>query len=396
MQTPGPSSLPVRYVPVGRLPTGHPMLCFDLCLSLVSPGHTLPWILSQDCLPLKVKPPYSPLWIIFPKLCILWLFPNSPQPVRQADLLVHHVFSLHGIPLDIVSDHGPQFISQVWKSFCHPRSASASVSSGFHPQTNGQAERANQDLEAALRCITADNPSSWSSQLAWIEYAHNSLSSAATGMSPSECSLGYLPPLFPIQENDIAVPSVQAHIHHCRKVWRDARSALLRSAERNRCLADRHRTPAPLYQPGQKVWLSSKNIPLKTDAKKLSPRYLGPFEIVSIINPSVVKLKLPKSLRIHPSFHVSQLKPVHVSPLCPPAKPPPPAWIVEGHPVYTVSRLLDVRCHGRGLHHLMDWEGYGPEEWTWVPRSFILAPSLIREFHQAHPDKPGRSPGGSH
>ncbi|RXN26514.1 hypothetical protein ROHU_036474 [Labeo rohita] len=57
---------------------------------------------------------------------------------------------------------------------------------------------------------------------------------SATGMSPFECSLGYLPPLFPVQENDVAVPSVQDHIRRCSKIWREARSALLRSSDRNR------------------------------------------------------------------------------------------------------------------------------------------------------------------
>jgi hypothetical protein len=46
-------------------------------------------------------------------------------------------------------------------------------------------------------------------------------------MSPFECSLGYLPPLFPAQEEDISVPSVQHHLRRCRRVWKDARAALL-------------------------------------------------------------------------------------------------------------------------------------------------------------------------
>ena len=132
-----------------------------------------------------------------------------------------------------------------------------SLSSGYHPQTNGQTERANQDLEAALRCVAFQNPSSWSIHLPWVEYAHNSQSSAATGMSPFECAMGFQPPLFPAQEDEISVPSVQAHLRRCRKVWRDARAALLRTVDRNRRIADRHRRPAPNYQPGQTVWLSS-------------------------------------------------------------------------------------------------------------------------------------------
>jgi hypothetical protein len=88
------------------------------------------------------------------------------------------------LPDDIVSDQGPQFSSQFWKTICTLIGSSASLSCGFHPQSNGQSERANQDMETALRCLVASNPSTWSWQLVWEEYARNTLPCSATGLSP--------------------------------------------------------------------------------------------------------------------------------------------------------------------------------------------------------------------
>uniref|UniRef100_A0A3Q3GGZ9 Chromo domain-containing protein n=1 Tax=Labrus bergylta TaxID=56723 RepID=A0A3Q3GGZ9_9LABR len=101
----------------------------------------------------------------------------------------------------------------------------------------------------------------------------------------------------------------------------------------------------------------------------------------------MMKLKLPPALRVHPAFHVSLLKPVSTSALSPLAEPALAPQLIDNHPAYSVRRLLDVRRRGRRYQYLVDWEGYGPDERSWVSRSIILDPRLIRDFYQDFPDK---------
>ena len=76
----------------------------------------------------------------FTKMTHFIPMPKSPSAKETAEALLSHVFRLHGFPRDVVSDRGPQFVSQFWKEFCSLIGATPGLTSGYHPQANGQSE----------------------------------------------------------------------------------------------------------------------------------------------------------------------------------------------------------------------------------------------------------------
>ena len=154
------------------------------------------------------------------------------------------------------------FAAIFWRSFCSQLGASFfhSLSSGFHPETNGQTEHTNQTLENTLRCLAVANPTLWSRFLAWAEYAHNTLRNASRGLSPFEAEMGYQPPLFPELEDNIGVPSGGHFIQRCRSTQKRVCYSLLRASTTQKRFANRYRWALPTYCVDSSILVSSDHI----------------------------------------------------------------------------------------------------------------------------------------
>jgi transposase InsO family protein len=73
---------------------------------------------------------------------------------KTVELILKHVWKLHGLPSSIVSDRGPQFVADMWQHLCQLLKIQAKLSTAHHPQTDGQSEISNLEMERYLRTYT--------------------------------------------------------------------------------------------------------------------------------------------------------------------------------------------------------------------------------------------------
>ncbi|KAL0187810.1 hypothetical protein M9458_014909, partial [Cirrhinus mrigala] len=128
--------------------------------------------------------------------------------------------------------------------------------------------------------------------------------------------------------------------------------------------------------------------PLSLECGLLVPRFVGPFTILEQVNPVTFKLQLPPQYRIHPTFHVSLLKPFH-PPLIPSTEPgheeePPFPLLLEDGSIYPVKEILQSRRRGGQLQYLKKGRG-SPELTFWIPLSWRISTLVIRNsLHLVH------------
>ena len=105
-------------------------------------------------------------------------------------LYIQEIVRLHGVPVSIVSDRDPRFTTHFWKSFQKAMGTLLTMSTAFHPQTNGQSERTIQVLEDMLRACVLDHQGSWEEHLTLVEFAYNNNYQASIHMAPYEALYG--------------------------------------------------------------------------------------------------------------------------------------------------------------------------------------------------------------
>ncbi|KAA0057672.1 pol protein [Cucumis melo var. makuwa] len=231
---------------------------------------------------------------------------------KWAQLYMSEIVRLHGVPVSIVSDRDARFTSKFWKGLQTAMGTRLDFSTAFHPQTDGQTERLNKVLEDMLRACALEFPGSWDSHLHLMEFAYNNSYQATIGMAPFEALYDKCcrSPICwgEVGEQRLMGPEL---VQSTNEAIQKIRSRMHTAQSRQKSYADVRRKDLE-FEVGDKVFL--KVAPMRGVVRferrgKLSPRFVGPFEILERIGPVAYRLALPPSLStVHDVFHVSMLR----------------------------------------------------------------------------------------
>jgi hypothetical protein len=275
------------------------------------------------------------------------------------------------------------------------------MSTAFHPQTDGQTERVNQNLETYLRTFINYDQDDWYQLLPLAEFAYNNSVTTATNLSPFYTNYRFNPRTQWPRTDEVKNPASTAYAHWMKSIHEKARHTLQHTKDVMGKYYDQHRLQTPHYQVNDQVMLKANNIRTKRPAKKLAPKLYGPFKITEKIGSHAYRLELQARWKIHDVFHVSLLEPYRPNTLTGRQQVRPEPEEIEGGLEYEVERILQseirvtTRRAGnrnrrvRTLFYLVKWKGYPDDECTWEPGVHLGAASEeVERFHHDNPQAP--------
>jgi len=270
-----------------------------------------------------------------------------------------------------------------------------SLSTAYHPQSDGQTKRVNQCLEMYLRCSVQDSPRTWKSWLSLAQLWYNSCFHSSLGCSPFKALYGFDPNLGLAVSTSETAPTEVAEVVESREAHLQLLKQRLEQAQnRMKMQADRNRTDRE-FSVGDQVLLKLQPYTQSSIASrpypKLAYKFFGPYKVTARIGKVAYRLELPDSSNIHPVFHISQLKPYtpNYTPVFSTLPMLTDLQAAETEPEMIQDRRLVKKGNNAIPQVLVTWSGLPKSTATWEDYHVLRA-----RFPHAPAWGQARSPGG--
>ncbi|GJR73430.1 putative reverse transcriptase domain-containing protein [Tanacetum coccineum] len=258
---------------------------------------------------------FDTIWVIVDRLTksahFLPIRENDPLD-KLARLYLNRIVARHGIPASIICDRDGRFTSNFWRSFQKALGTDISMSTAYHPETDGQSERTIQTLEDMLRACVIDFGKGWVKHLPLAEFSYNNSYHASIKAAPYEALYGRKcrSPVCWAEVGEAQLTGPELIQETTEKIVL-IKQRMQAAQDRQKSYADRKRKPME-FEVRDRVMLKVspwKGVVRFGKRGKLNPRYVGPFRVLAKVGKVAYRLELPQELsRVHHTFHVSNLK----------------------------------------------------------------------------------------
>jgi len=260
-----------------------------------------------------------------------------------ARLFRDNIWKLHGLPESIILDRGPQFMAGLMRELNQMLGIESKMSTAFHPQTDSQMERVNQELEQYLRMFIDHQQEQWPDWLGMAEFTYNNKVHSSTKTLPFKTNYGQDPRMgFKVRKKG-KYKGAEKFIVKIKKIQEEAKAALGKVQKEMKKYVDRKRAEVNEYRVEDLVMLSTKDLKyqmMERRTEKLMERFVGPYKIKKIISLNTVELELPSTVKIHPVVNVSRIQ-RYVGQVEGQRKEQPAPVVIEREEEWKVERILN-------------------------------------------------------
>ncbi|GJX50821.1 putative reverse transcriptase domain-containing protein [Tanacetum coccineum] len=245
---------------------------------------------------------FDTIWVIVDRLTksahFLPIRENDPLD-KLARLYLNRIVARHGIPVSIICDRDGRFTSNFWRSFQKALGTDISMSTAYHPETDGQSERTIQTLEDMLRACVIDFGKGWVKHLPLAEFSYNNSYHASIKAAPYEALYGRKcrSPVCWAEVGEAQLTGPELIQETTEKIVL-IKQRIQAAQDRQKSYADLKRKPME-FEVGDRVMLKVspwKGVVRFGKRGKLNPRYVGPFKVLAKVGKVAYRLELPQEL----------------------------------------------------------------------------------------------------
>jgi len=351
-----------------------------------------PWthILADFITKLPLAQGYDSILVVVDRLTKMVHFVPTTEKTSVeglARLFRDNVWKLHGLPESIISDREPQFTAGLMRELNEMLGIKSKLLTVFHPQTDGQTERVNQELEQYLRMFINHRQEQWPEWLGTAEFAYNNKAHPSTRTSPFKANYGQDPRMGFEGRKKGKYAGAKKFIEKMMEIQEEAKAALGKVQADIKKYADKKRLDIEEYKVEDLVMLSTKDLKyqmVRRRTEKLTERFVGPYRIKKIVSLNAIELELPSIVKIHPVVNVSRIH-RYVGQVKGQKKEQLLPVIIEGEEEWEVERILNKRWVRGKDKYLVCWKGFTTESDTWEGRENLKnTKEMIKEFEKEY------------